>query len=306
MKGGRKERFLQWYCGETPPLPSPPEYQPYQPKTSGYHNRTVAERVSDWSRRRGDAAFRNLYNTVAVIACVTLISVLMVTVAFLPPFGHPDNPTNNEVPRRYIEQGIEETGAVNVVASMILDYRAFDTFGEANVLFTSACAVLILLAGSKPDEFDTLLHEMEEPRHDIILKKVTLLLMPIIIIFGFYVVVGGHISPGGGFSGGAIIGAALILYTSAYGTREAQRFFTLKTYRKIMSVSLTFYGLAKGYAFFTGANHLPIGVPLGQVGNLISGGLILPLNLAVGMVVSSTIYIFFILFSKGGYVLDDD
>ena len=35
----------------------------------------------------------------------------------------------------YLEQGIEETGAINFVAGMILDYRAFDTFGESNVLF---------------------------------------------------------------------------------------------------------------------------------------------------------------------------
>lgn len=39
----------------------------------------------------------------------------------------------------------EETGAVNTVAGMILDYRAFDTLGESFVLFTAVCAVTILM-----------------------------------------------------------------------------------------------------------------------------------------------------------------
>lgn len=38
---------------------------------------------------------------------------------------------------RYIEQGLSETGAVNIVTGMILDYRAFDTFGESCVLFVA-------------------------------------------------------------------------------------------------------------------------------------------------------------------------
>ena len=66
-------------------------------------------------------------------------------VAYLPNFGGADNPINNEVAQRYIEQGIQESGAVNIVTGMILFYRAFDTFGESTVLFSAASAVLILL-----------------------------------------------------------------------------------------------------------------------------------------------------------------
>lgn len=52
---------------------------------------------------------------------------------------------NNEVSQRYIEKGLQETGAVNIVTGMILDYRAFDTLGESHVLFIATCTVLILL-----------------------------------------------------------------------------------------------------------------------------------------------------------------
>ena len=46
-------------------------------------------------------------------------------------------------------KGIAETGAINFVAGMILDYRAFDTFGESNVLFMAVIAVLMLLQRDK-------------------------------------------------------------------------------------------------------------------------------------------------------------
>ena len=54
-------------------------------------------------------------------------------------------PTNNEVTQKYIEDGLEDTGATNLVAGIILDYRAFDTLGESSVLFTAVMSVLILL-----------------------------------------------------------------------------------------------------------------------------------------------------------------
>jgi len=67
------------------------------------------------------------------------------TVAEMPPFGDPTNPVFNEVPAHYIEMGLQETGAVNLVSSIIIDYRAFDTLGEATVLFVAIAAVIATL-----------------------------------------------------------------------------------------------------------------------------------------------------------------
>ncbi|MGM0652535.1 MAG: hydrogen gas-evolving membrane-bound hydrogenase subunit E [Bacillota bacterium] len=74
-----------------------------------------------------------------------IILLFSFTVAEMPPFGSADNPTFNEVPQRYLEQGTEETGAVNIVSSVIIDYRAFDTLGEATVLFVAIAAVVATL-----------------------------------------------------------------------------------------------------------------------------------------------------------------
>ncbi|MCL2006519.1 MAG: hypothetical protein FWG77_00390 [Treponema sp.] len=267
-----------------------------------YHNITIAERWHDWKDENGEKAFSYFYNTVSIIVCLGLAAVLLFTVIHLPSFGDPSNPANNEVPQRYIEAGIRETGAVNVVAAMILDYRAFDTFGEACVLFVAACAILLLLRRSgPPDIFDTLLHEMREPRQNVILKTTSFLLVAMIMIFGVYVIINGHLSPGGGFSGGAILGASLVLYASAYGTERALHFINFKLYCRIVPACLLFYAFAKGYSFYTGANNLTSLIPLGTPGNILSGGLILPLNIAVGLVVACTLYAIYILLSTGEF-----
>ncbi len=74
-----------------------------------------------------------------------IIFLFSFTVAEMPPFGDPGNPVFNEVSQRYLERGPEDTGAVNIVASVIIDYRAFDTLGEATVLFVAIAAVVATL-----------------------------------------------------------------------------------------------------------------------------------------------------------------
>lgn len=252
-------------------------------------------------------AFRYVYKVMAVLLCAAIILVFLWTTVHLPPFGSAENPANNEVPARYIAHGVEETGAVNFVTGMILDYRAFDTFGESCVLFIASCCVLVLLRVDAADgesrartrrqqENDRLF----EPKNDVILQKTANILVPLIMVFGMYIILNGHLSPGGGFSGGAVLGSGLILYLNAFGFQKTERFFTEKVYRRVTLCALTFYCLAKSYSFYMGANHLDSGIPLGTPGAILSSGLILPLNICVGLVVMGTMYSFYTLFRKGG------
>ncbi|HID32263.1 MAG TPA: DUF4040 domain-containing protein [bacterium (Candidatus Stahlbacteria)] len=59
----------------------------------------------------------------------------------LPKFGLPIMKVASE----YIRMGISGTGAANLVAAVILDYRALDTLGEATVLFTAVIGVLTVM-----------------------------------------------------------------------------------------------------------------------------------------------------------------
>lgn len=239
-----------------------------------------------------------------VISCV-FIALMMLVVLELPAFGEASNPTNNEVAQRYLEQGIAETGATNFVAGMILDYRAFDTFGEANVLFLAVMAVVMLVRRDKnniSEEEDKEI--LEDDQFDISEKRTILqvgakYLSPMIMLYGVYVIINGHLSPGGGFSGGSIVGAGLILYAAAYGQENVQRFFTFRTFTIVSVICLLTYFVCKSYSFFTGANHVGYEIPKGTPGNILSAGFILPLNICVGLVVACTMYGFYALFTKG-------
>ena len=57
--------------------------------------------------------------------------------------------------------------------------------------------------------------------------------------------------------------------------------------------------LLLGGIFFTGGNHVGPDVPKGNPGDLFSGGLILPLNICVGIIVACTMYTFYTLFLAG-------
>ncbi|HHF97880.1 MAG TPA: DUF4040 domain-containing protein [Candidatus Aerophobetes bacterium] len=59
----------------------------------------------------------------------------------LPKFGYPVMKVSSE----YISRGLEETGAANLVTSVLLDYRAYDTLGEATVLFTAILGAIVVL-----------------------------------------------------------------------------------------------------------------------------------------------------------------
>jgi len=84
----------------------------------------------------------------AVLITVSFIAFLLIGLSDFPPYGTADSAVYNEVTARYLEKSIEETGAVNAVAGMILDYRAFDTFIEASVIFTALVLVLMMLQKS--------------------------------------------------------------------------------------------------------------------------------------------------------------
>lgn len=252
-------------------------------------------------------SFEKLYRILAIVSCIILVGVLLWAVSYLPEFGALGSPGTNEVPARYINSGIRETGAINYVAGMILDYRAFDTLGESHVLFTACVCVFIMLRLDKNETWDDeLSHQLEAEKlfdltTDPIVRCTAFMLVPAIILFGIYIVLNGHLSPGGGFSGGAVIGAGLILFNLAFGPEKAGKFFTPALFKTISMCALGFYSIAKCYSFFTGANHLESHIPLGTPGDIFSSGLILPLNIAVGLVVACTMYGFYCMFKKGNF-----
>ena len=254
----------------------------------------------------GHAFDSRLRSVLSAVLCLSLISLLIFAVARMPKFGNADTLVDSELTKFYVENTLKDSGAVNIITGIILDYRGFDTLGESHVLFIAVCTVLLMLSirGEKDEKERLSANEYDrhfEPRHDLILQSAARILTPLIFVFGIYIVFNGHLSPGGGFSGGAVLGAGLILYQNAFGYKRIEKFFTYKTFRLVSVCSLLFYSLAKGYHFITGADHISSGIPKGTPGNIFSAGLLLPLNIAVGLVVACTMYALYTMFRKGEF-----
>lgn len=302
--------FFRWLSGSKDPYLGEVEMKPQ--KEVEITEATIIERMNekqmirdkvyDVKHNRQLLFFDRIYAASAILFCVILVGLLLYTVSYLPKTGNPTNPDNNEVSERYIESGLQETGALNIVSGMILTYRAFDTFGETNVLFIATCCVMVLLMVD-----DAILKKQEvkndrryEPKNDAILQGTAFVLCPIIFIFGIYVILNGHLSPGGGFSGGAILGAGLILYVSAFGFKKTQRFFNEHIYKIAKITALCMYGIIGSYFYILGANGIENHIPLGTPGHILSGGIILPIDICVGLEVACTMYAFYALFRRGG------
>ncbi|MDF2678431.1 MAG: MnhB [Bacillota bacterium] len=86
---------------------------------------------------------------IAILITSGITAILLLASMDLPQFGLEKNPTNGDVSKYYIENATKETGATNIITGIILDYRAFDTFVEASVLFTAAITVMIVLKKEK-------------------------------------------------------------------------------------------------------------------------------------------------------------
>ena len=68
---------------------------------------------------------------------LVLFGGLMYIAADLP-FGAP---ATTDMDDYFIQHGQVQTGANNIVTSIVFDFRGFDTLGEATVLFTAVLGV---------------------------------------------------------------------------------------------------------------------------------------------------------------------
>ncbi len=189
----------------------------------------------------------------------------------------------------YINYGVEETGAINLVTAILFDYRAFDTIGEATVIFTAASIVALILpqheASMLKTEFTPIVHQS------------IAFILPFFWVISIFLIAYGHLSPGGGFSGGVIISAMSILIIFTYGFHYMTRRFNvtrlslIEDFGALLFLSIGVFGLIYGGSFLANSQA---GVYLGNPGELLSGGLMPLSNLAVGAKVGTGLSIIFI------------
>ncbi len=92
----------------------------------------------------GDREFFGMIVTVVLVLVLAVFSIQMFQE--FPPFGTPVTERFDDAPSvTYVGEGLERTGAPNIVTAILLDFRAYDTLGEATVLFCAIWGALAIL-----------------------------------------------------------------------------------------------------------------------------------------------------------------
>jgi len=136
-------------------------------------------------------------------------------------------------------------------------------------------------------------------KHNLILRVVTKLLIPVIVLFALYVQFHGDYGPGGGFQAGVIFSVTFILYALIYGLDTAQRVMPLGVLRALASLGVLIYAGTGVVALLKGGNYLNYSVLAASpvVGQHLG---ILVIELGVGITVSSVMLIIFFAFAGRG------
>jgi len=169
-----------------------------------------------------------------------------------------------------------ESGSANIVTSIVVNYRSFDTLGEVTVLFISALGVALLLGGSSRKK------EIKVAPN-FILRTGTRVIFGVVLMTGVYIFTHGHLTPGGGFPGGSMIASAILLMYLA------DKDFRLKFdfLKATEGIAGSLYVIAGLLGILFGGYFLYNFLPTGTIGNLISAGMIPIIYILIGLKVGA-------------------
>ena len=184
-------------------------------------NVTMDQKVRDRVRR-----YRDMFVAALAGLGLALTSYLVMT-----------RPALDGISSFFLENAYSEGGGTNVVNVMLVDFRAFDTFGEIAVLGVVALTVYSLLRRFRPaseslgkPKQQLAQNAFDEERAErnpgdtiaaylLVPSQIMQWLFPVIIVVAVYLFLRGHDLPGGGFVGGITLSIAFILQYMAGGTR---------------------------------------------------------------------------------------
>ncbi len=210
---------------------------------------------------------------ISIIAIVTIGFVLWQLVPIAMPSGF------GAVTHHYVADGLKDNGGSNLVTSIVVNYRGFDTLGEVTVLFLSVSGAAFVLRRRSGLEV-----QEPVPASEIVQTGARMLFAPI-VVFGAYIFVHGHLTPGGGFQGGAVIASGVLLLLLANRDRALPHGL-LSWVESLSGFGFVLAGLAG--LIVAGSFLANKGVlPLGQWNRLVSAGVIPIIYILIGLKVGS-------------------
>jgi multisubunit Na+/H+ antiporter MnhB subunit len=196
----------------------------------------------------------------------------------------------------YLAHAAAATGAANAVTAVLLDFRAYDTLGEATVILTAVAGTLVVLRHRSATDrapVETAHPLTEAGVFSPIVGIVARWMVSFVLILGLAVAFYGHLTPGGGFAGGVIIACAFVLATLAFGAGQG----AAAAFGRVAS-SLDAVGaialLVLALAGFTAGSLLQQWVALGEPFRLGSTPSLVLLNLAILLKVGAGLFAAFL------------
>ena len=186
------------------------------------------------------------------------------------------------VASQYIAASLKTNKVANVITSIVVNFRGFDTLGEVTVLFLASTGLAsILYRRKKPGVKVPKARIMTSASH--LLHIGAKILFPITIVLGTYIFVHGHLTPGGGFQGGAVIATGFLLMLLSYRKFGVSHnaISWVESIAGITFVMIGFTGLILGTSFLENF------ISVGTLNSLISGGAIPLIYIAVGFKVGA-------------------
>jgi multicomponent Na+:H+ antiporter subunit B len=218
------------------------------------------------------------------VSGAVLAAVLVWGLAGLPAFGD----FQGEYGRILNSVAQHERHVTNVVASVVFDYRGFDTLGEEFILFAAVMGVALLLREAREEGEQ----RVDRTRSDVV-QAVGLVLVAPTVVLGLYIVAHGYLTPGGGFQGGVATASGLVLLYAA-GRYRAYRAASPRALLDFAEgIGAGAYAAVGVGALIAGAAFLENVIDLGTTGTLASAGTIPILNAATALEVTAAVVLLF-------------
>lgn len=222
----------------------------------------------------------NLKKEIPLQTIIVSLLVSFITIVLLFVIAN-NNYTQNALGMQLLEINKTQTQTANSVTSVVTYFRGLDTLGEITILFLAIFGVVLGLEKNK--SFSNIL-----AANSFLLQTGAKVIAPIIILFGLYIITQGHLSPGGGFQGGVIIASGFLLNFLAFGDNYSLNHKLLTLFESLSGSGIIILGIV---SFITVGLFLGNFLPLGELGELLSGGIIPILYIFVGLKVASEIIV---------------
>lgn len=143
-------------------------------------------------------------------------------------------PLISNVGNWFLTNAYSEGGGTNVVNVILVDFRAFDTFGEITVLAIVGLTVYALLRRLRPSAESIAAPEQQARTSEAAVRDYLFVpsvimqwMFPVMIMISAYFFFRGHDLPGGGFAGGVTMAIAFLLQYIASNVRWVEARITV-------------------------------------------------------------------------------